>query len=235
MARATIAGTMVRLDSLRSFRHRGAGQVTPAWTSRTYDLDQLTSVWFVLTPFSRQWRGPAHSFVTFGFGDSQFVSISVEARRETGERYGALAGLFRSFELIYVIGEEPDLIGQRAAFGDFPVYLYPIRAPRERIRAMFVAMLGRANALRERPEFYNTLTSNCTSNLVRHVNTVVPETIPGGLKTIFPGYTDEVAHRLGLLDTRLPLEEARARFRINEAAREAMHAPDFSRRIRAGG
>lgn len=229
---ATREGTLLRVDSLRNFRYSGPGTFERAWDSRTYDLDRLTSVWFVLTPFSRQWRGPAHSFVTFGFADSQFVAVSVEARREEGERYGALTGLFRSFELIYVIGDERDLIGQRAAFGDYPVYLYPIRASRQRIREMFVAMLERANALRERPEFYNTLVNNCTSNVVRHVNMVAPATVPSGLKTILPGYTDEVAHRLGLLDTRLPIEAARQRFRINDAARKYLHEPDFSLRIR---
>ena len=49
---------------------------------------------------------------------------------------------------MYVIGDERDLIGQRAAFGKTPVYMYPIRAPRERIREVFVAMLQRADSLR---------------------------------------------------------------------------------------
>ena len=225
-------GRLAHVDDVRAFRYTARDAYEPAYDRRTYDLDALTSAWFVLTPFSQSWRGPAHTFVTFGFGDSAFVSISVEARREPGEEYAPLTGLLRRYELIYVIGDERDLIGQRAAFGDTPVYLYPIRATPERIRAVFVEMLERANALRERPEFYNTLTNNCTSNLVGHVNQVAPRTIPGGLKTILPGYTDEVAHRLGLLDTELDLEAARERFRINEAARRYIGDPEFSRRIR---
>ena len=225
-------GSLAHVDAVRDFAYTARDRYVPRYASRTYDLDQLEAVWFVLTPFSQSWRGPAHSFVTFGFADSQYVSISVEARKEPGEQYGLVTGLTRRFELMYVIGEERDLIGQRAAFGDYPVYLYPIRAPREKIRAMFVAMLERANALREQPEFYNTITNNCTSNLVRHVNTVAPKRVPTGIKTILPGYTDEVALRLGLLDTSLDIEEARARFRINERAKRAMGDPAFSRRIR---
>ena len=231
---ATFDGDLVRVRGVRNFTYSAPGRFTPAHDERTYDLDRLTSVWFVLTPFSTTWRGPAHSFVTFGFADSQFVSISVEARRETGEEYGPLTGLFKRYELVYVVGDERDLIGQRAAFGDYPVYLYPIRAPRERIREVFVEMLTRANALRERPEFYNTLTNNCTSNVVRHVNHVAPRTVPGGPKTILPGYTDEVALRLGLIDTELDLAAARERFRINDAARRHAGDPAFSLRIREG-
>jgi hypothetical protein len=225
-------GRMVHVRGVRNFDYRTLDRFTPRYDDRSYDLDKLTSAAFVLTPFSRQWRGPAHSFVTFGFADSQFVAISVEARREPGESYGVLSGLLKQFELIYVIGDERDLIGQRAILDSNPVYLYPIRAPRERIRRVFVEMLQRAEALRTHPEFYNTLTNNCTSNIVRHVNHVAPREIPGGLKTILPGYTDEVALELGLIDTHLDLARARAHFRINERARRYAADPGFSLRIR---
>jgi hypothetical protein len=93
-------------------------------------------------------------------------------------------------------------------------------------------MLERAESLRTRPEFYNTWSSNCTSNIVKHVNTIVPNRVPGGIKTILPGFTDEVALRLGLIDARMPLEEVRRRFRINERARRHDDST-FSRGIRA--
>ena len=153
---------------------------TPAYDDRAYDLDKLESVWFIVTPFSTHWRGPAHTFVSFGFSDSQYVAISVEARREPGESYGPLTGLFKQFELIYVIGDERDLIGSRAAYGGYDVYLYPIRTTRERIRALFLEMLARSNALATQPEFYNTLTNNCTSNVVDHVNHIAPRRVPRG-------------------------------------------------------
>jgi hypothetical protein len=221
----------VLIEGFRSFNYTAVDRFIPAHISRRFDLDQLTGVWFVLTPFAKSWRGPAHSFVTFGFADSQYVAISVEARKEPGEKYGPVSGALRRYELMYVIGDERDLIGQRV-LQDYPVYLYPIQAPRERIRELFVAMLERAEALRRQPEFYNTLTNNCTSNLVDHVNRLVPGTIPPGWKTVLPGYIDEVGMRLGLIDTRLELKEARERFRINEAGRRHLADADFSHRIR---
>ena len=229
---ARFEGHLVQVSGVRDFDYTGRDRFTPRYERRTYDLDKLTGVWFVLTPFAKTWRGPAHSFVTFGFADSQFVSISVEARKEPGETYGLVTGLTRQFELMYVVGTERDLIGQRAAYNDYPVYLYPVKAEREKIRAMFVSMLERANGLRTHPEFYNTVTNNCTSNVVRHVNEVAPGKVPGGIKTVLPGYTDEVALRLGLIDTKLDLAAARARFRINDRARKWIADPAFSFRIR---
>ncbi len=232
LASAAFSDSTVRVHDVRNFSFTGSDRFTPAYYDTSYDLNQLETAWFVVVPFSKRWRGPAHTFVSFGFTDSQYVSISVEARREKGELYTPVQGLLKRFELIYVVGDERDVIGQRAAFSNEEVYLYPIRAPRERIRQVFVEMLRRANDLRGAPEFYNTITNNCTSNLVGHVNHVVPGKVPGGIKIMLPGYADEVAQRLGLIDTELDLEQARERFRINDRARRYIDDPLFSVRIR---
>jgi len=227
----SIRGNVVHVSNVRDFRYRTRHDFTAKYVDREYDLDKLVSAWYVLSPFSEGWRGPAHSFVSFGFSDSTFVAISVEARREPGETYNVVKGLFKRFEIMYVVGNERDLIGQRAAFGD-PVYLYPIKAKPDRIRAMLVSMLERANKLRVEPEFYNTLTNNCTSNVLSHVNQVAPNTVSAGIKTILPGYTDEVAHELGLMDTDLDITAARERYLVNARAKRFINDSAFSFRIR---
>lgn len=241
MPLATFDDHLVHIQDVRDFRYTGPAQFVPRYENRTYDLDHLESVWFVLVPFGTTWRGPAHSFVSFGFrgdstaagvGPSRYVAISVEARREPGEHYGVIAGLLKRFELLYVVGDERDLIGYRAVIQHDDTELYPIRTTREKMRAMFVSMLVRANELRVRPEFYNTITSNCTSNLVDHVNAITPHKVPHGIRIVLPGYSDEVAYAVGLIDTKLPLRDARERFLINDRARAAWGRDDFSEAIR---
>ena len=234
MTHADVRGDSASLHRLRNFSYTSEDAFTAAYDDRKYDLTKLETVWFIVTPFSKQWRGPAHTFVSFGFSDSQFVAISVEARREPGETYGPLTGLFKQFELIYVVGDERDLIGSRAVHGGYDVYLYPIKTTPEKMRALFVEMLARANALSTSPEFYNTLTNNCTSNVVDHVNDIAPSAVPRGIKTILPGYADEVAYSLGLIDNSISLGQARERYRINERARRFATDPNFSQRIREG-
>ncbi len=226
------SGSRATISGYRNFDYLATSEAQPRYETRTVDLDELESVWYVLVPFSTDWRGPAHSFLSFGFADSTYVSISVEARRERGEEYSMLGGLLHRFEVIYVIGEERDLLGVRAVHRDDDVYLYPIRATKEAIQTVFREMLEAANGLREEPEFYNTLFNNCTTKILDHVNRVSPKPIRFGPRILLPGYSDRVAFKHGLIDTDLNLEEARARFRVTDLAKAHWEDPDFSRLIR---
>lgn len=203
------------------------------WVDRTYDLAAVRTVWYVVAPFETDWRGPAHSFLSFGFDDGRYLSISVEARRETGEEYSIMGGMLRRFELMYVIGDEADLIARRVLKQDDETYLYPIRATPERARELLVSMLERADRLADTPEFYGTLRHNCTTAVLDHANEVLDEPIRWGPRVLLPGYSDELALRHGLIDTDGTIEQARARFRINDKVRRAAGTPDFSQQIRS--
>jgi hypothetical protein len=228
----SLSGSRVQIRNVRDFTYRTGTDFTPAYRERTYDLDHVQRVWFGLSPFNRDWRGPAHAFLTFQFSDGQYVGVSVEARREAGEKYSIWKGALRQYELIYVIAEERDLVGVRVVKDD-PVYLYPMRATPQQARALLVRMLRRAQQVERRPEFYNTFSNNCTTNILDPVNEIADKDIPFGLEILLPGYSDKLAHDRGLIDTDLPLDQARARFEVNARARAAIAAPDFSARIRA--
>ena len=227
---AEFDGPLVTIRNIRNFRYETTDRYTPAYYDKTFDLRKLDSAWFIVEPFGKS--SAAHTFVSFGFGPSEFVAVSVEIRKEKGESFSALKGLMRQYEVMYVVGDERDLIKLRTHYRKDPVYLYPMRTSRERMREMFTGMLERANKLRNQPEFYNTLTNTCTTNLVRHVNTMVPGRIPWHPAVFLPGYSDRLAYKLGLIETDLPLSEVRKRFRINELAEKHAEDPEFSQRIR---
>jgi hypothetical protein len=231
-ASTVVDGRLLRVTNVRNFSYGTDGAPKPAYYDAVYDLDSLETAWYVLTSFSRTSSIPAHGFVSFGFAGGRYLAVSVEARRERGESYGIVAGALRRFELIYVVGDERDLIGRRAAVDGDDTYLYPVRGTRAAMREVLVGMLERANALQARPEFYNSFWNNCTSNLVRHVNAVAPGRIPAGWRVMVPGYTDEVALALGLVEGGDDVATARARYRVNERARLAMANDSFSVAIR---
>lgn len=233
---AEFNGDLVTIRDIRNFQYRTETDYTPGYYDKTFDLRKLESAWFVVEPFSG--AALAHTFVSFGFGGNDFVAISVEIRKEKGESFSPIKGMLRQYEVMYVIGDERDLIKLRTNYRDegkgHTVYLYPMRTTRERMQAIFTSMLRRANELREHPEFYNTITNTCTTNLVKHVNQLVPRRIPWHLGVFLPGYSDKLAYKLGLIDTTLPFEQAREHFRITDRARALKDDdPEFSVKIRA--
>jgi hypothetical protein len=226
-----LEGDRVTIRNLRDFEYRTPSDYTPRYYDRTFDLARLDTVDFVVERFSA-WEGAGHTLLSFGFEGQEHVAVSVEIRKEKGETYSALKGCFKQFELMYVVGSERDLVGLRANARRDEVYLYPVRARREKIRALFLDVLARAARLQREPEFYHTLTNACTTNIADHVNVISPRKVPFSLKTRMAGYADLLAYELGLIETDAPLEELRRRHRINDAAAAHRDAPDFSRRIR---
>jgi hypothetical protein len=231
MPHARFAGDSVHLTAIRNAEYRSTDDFTVAYYDRSFDLDELESVWYLVEPFGDM-RGPAHTLVSFGFSNGSYVAISVELRREPGEKFSPIKGMLKQYELMYVVADERDVIRLRTNYRHDDVFLYPVRATAEQRRHLFVSMLERANRLREHPEFYNTLTNTCTTNIVRHVNDLAPGKVPLSYKVLLPGYSDRLAYDLGLLDTDLPFDQAKARHHINARALRYADDPDFSALIR---
>lgn len=230
----TFDGDVVTIDGVRDYRWRSLDDVDVAYDIRTYDLSTVESLWYCLSVFNPDgWQGPAHSLLSFGFTDGRYLAISVEARKEVGESYSVWKGMARRFELMYVIGDERDLVLNRAVLRPDQVYLYPIEAPPDAIRAILRDMLEGAARIPEHPEFYDTIFNNCTTRLRKHVNAAIPGTIPASVKVQLPGYSDELLTSLGLIEGDLTVEEARRRYDIKEVARAARDDRSFSRALRA--
>ena len=146
-----------------------------------------------------------------------------------------MPGFFQQYELVYVVGDERDIIRLRTNYRKDPpedVYLYRMTGPIENGRRVFLDYIRDINELRARPRFYNTLTTNCTTMILAH-GSVNPDHIPYSWKVLLSGYAPEYAYERGRLIRTMPFEELKRRSRINAAAQAADKAPDFSRRIRA--
>ncbi|MDA3922831.1 MAG: DUF4105 domain-containing protein [Salinisphaera sp.] len=228
-------GAMVTLTNVRHFDWRTHDDYTARWETRQYHLDHLIAVDLVAS----YWMGPAiaHTLVSFAFSDGRHLVFSVEVRRLAGKEFSALGGLFRENELVLVAADERDIVRTRTNARGEDVYLYRVALPPADIRALFEAYLKTAGRLRERPRFYNTLTSNCTTLIYDMVEPIVPG-VPWNWRLLASGYLPEYLYDLGALDTRLPMAELRQRGHINQRALASDingHAsPDFSSAIRRG-
>jgi Domain of unknown function (DUF4105) len=231
---ATISGDLVTIHNIRNFDYRTETDFTPRYYDKTFDLRELDSV----DLFASYWMGDAiaHTIVSFGFSGKDFLAVSIETRRERHESYSSIAGFFKQYELFYVVADERDLIRLRTNYRKDPpedVYLYRTLAPPANARRIFLDYVREINSLAEKPEFYNSLTTNCTTSILTHTR-VNPGHLPLSWKVLLSGYVPEYIYENRRIDTSLPFEELRRRSHINSAAHAADKSPDFSQRIRAG-
>lgn len=232
LARAEISGNTVHITNIRNINYRTTSDYDVNYYDKIFDLNKIQSVWYMVEPFSGYGAGAAHTLVSFGFEGGNYVAISAEIRKEEGESFSAIKGFLRQYELIYVVADEQDVIKLRSNYRKDDVFLYPVQTSKEKMQKLFISMLTRANKLATEPEFYNTLTNTCTTNIVAHVNEIVPGRIPFSYKVLMPGYSDELARQVGLIDNTLSIEELRAKYRINDRALMYANDPLFSERIR---
>lgn len=231
---ATFEGDRVTVHNIRNFDYRTETDFTPAYLDRRYDLRRLEAVDLIAV----YWMGPAiaHIYLSFVFADQPPLAISIEARKERGEGYSSIAGFFKQYELFYVVADERDVTRVRTNYRKDPredVFLYRLHGKPENRRRMFLEYLRKINALRDRPEFYNTLTTNCTTVIWQH-SLVNPDHLPFSWKILASGYLPEYLYEEGAFSSSLAFGALQRRSLINAAAQAADAAPDFSRRIRAG-
>ncbi len=229
---AKINKNIAHVYNIRNFKYKTENNYKKEYYNKEFNLDEIISAYYILEPF-RGYRGAAHTFLSFEFKNNEFIAISIEVRKKKGDKFSAIRGMFRGFEIMYVIGDEKDLIGLRANHRKDPVHVYPIKISQEKTRALFLDMLERANKLKEKPEFYNTVTSTCLTNIIKHTHKVSKKRIPYGLKIFLPEKSDHLLHKLDFFDTKLPIEEARKKFLINDLAKKHANDPDFSVKIRS--
>jgi hypothetical protein len=228
---ADIDGDRVLVHNVRNAEYRTETDYTVRLEDRALDLAKLRS----LDLFLIYWGSPliAHTIMSWGFEGDQYLAISIETRKEKGEEYSALRGFFRQYELVLVVADERDVVRLRTNVRGEDVYVYRLDAPPADARLFLLRYLQEVNQLRERPQWYNALTENCTTAIKRIAGADARRSW-WSWKLVVNGYLDELAYDIGAIDRSLPFAVLKAKSHINDRAKAANDDPRFSVRIREG-
>ncbi|OYR21766.1 hypothetical protein CEV31_0605 [Brucella thiophenivorans] len=224
-----VEGNQVTLYNVRDFDWQTTDDFTPNWKDETYDLNKITSVDLYLS----YWAGPsiAHTLLSFGFEDGRHVVFSGEIRKEHHEVYSPIGGFFREFELAMIAAEENDIIFLRTNVRKEDVYRYEIDLPPAAAKELFLTYVERGNQLAQKAEFYNTVTTNCTTIIFQMARFLDPG-IPFDYRILLSGYLPGYLHDHGWIkNDGSSTEEARRRASIDAKA-QAGGREGYSERIR---
>jgi len=224
----------VTIRNVRDFEWRSNRDFDKRWLDMKINLDDVSKIWFVLEYFDPSRRQMAHTIMSFEMSDGTRLACSIEVRRERGERYHPVKGLFRQYELIYVWATERDVIGVRTRCRKRSVtHLFEavVLGPGNE-RRMLESYLKRTNKLSQSPEWYNTITNTCTTNIVRHVNEVYPGRVPRAVAVLLPGLSPKLLQRNNLVKIKGTIEETLRNSIIDERAKSWDGLTDFGDWIR---
>ena len=229
---AEINGDEVTIHNVRNCDYRSETDYTPRWETRVVRLSQIDGVDLAIT----YWGSPliAHPIASFQFADALPICFSIETRKEIGESYSAIGGLYRQYELIYICADERDAIRLRTNYrhGE-DVYLYRTLLSPDKARGRFLEYLNSLNSLHARPRWYNALTTNCTTAIREQHN--ASDRLPWDWRILVNGKADEMMFERKVIATGgFGFADLKRRCHINERARAADQSSDFSRLIREG-
>lgn len=226
----------VTLHNVRNFAWAADGSFQERWETRHFDLNQISGV-NIITSY---WMGPqiAHTLVSFDFTDQAPLTFSIEIRKEQDETFSAIGGFFRKYELSLVASDERDIIYTRSNIRKEQVYFFPTRMSSAQGKALFLEYLKAADELRAEPEWYNTLTSNCTTIIFDMAQAINPQQLPKDYRLLASGYLPEYLYDLHALSHELNIAEWYRRAYINPRTEVIDTHPEqiqqFSQLIRQG-
>jgi hypothetical protein len=236
LPKVEINGNTIKISEIKDSVFLENNQSEIRYLERSFDLNKLERTWFVVEPFVvkpfTNFEGVAHTYFVFDFTDQDPIVVSVEARREKGEKYDSWWGALNQYELIYTWGTEQNQTVRRVILENNKLFMYPLNISRENGQKLFLQMAKTTDDLETTPRFYNTFLSNCTNELAKNANAAVPNTIPENRALYFPGYSDEELYKLNLLPQNLPLEELSQKVNITEDTKTLAKDKNFSKKLR---
>lgn len=226
-----ISGDLLVMQNVRNFEWSTETRFTPRWETRSYNLEEIRQVDLVAS----YWSGEdiAHILLSFGFADGQRLVWSIELRRTASQTYSALASFFKQSELIFLAAEERDIIRLRTNVRGENVRMYPLQLKPGVARRLLTEYVTMANRYAQQPEWYNTVTANCTTMVFRIARALHPYA-PFNWRVLLSGHFPDLIYQHGGIDNSISFAQWRRKAQIDAAAQAAdkLDSLGFSQAIR---
>lgn len=190
--------------AMRNFIYTKDGAAHEAWLSDVpVEVQKVVRLWYLVEPFTDS-DAIAHPYFIFENNDGSTLCFTIEGKRLNGAPYSGFKGLTNEYELGYLWITETDCLTMPLTHGGKALYLYPLTLAAHEAQAVCTEFLKDTHLLFEHPEFYNTLTNNCTGRFA-HTLRRVGIRAPHDLSWYLPGWSDRYFKRIGLIGPEVTL------------------------------
>ncbi len=232
VASAVVTRDQVRFSNVRDFNYRSENNFDVRYIDFAVDPATVKSVDIAVSHWDGL-QGIAHTMLSFGFEDGRYLAVSMETRLPEGVRQGFVGGIFKQYEILMILATEEDLFKLRTDFRKEELYLYRTNATKQQAHDLFDYIVRRVDSLDKEPEFYNSVTRNCTTSLAPLLRVIDPS-FEGDIRLLFNGYSDELLFELGYLKhmENESFAELKARRLVNRYL-EQPYSKSYSEQIRS--
>lgn len=160
---------------------QGKGKFITDWRNTVIKPELVDRVYFIKKPFNPEWLA-AHALmlITFkpgGLMDAQGnqakgLVLSIEAYLREGQNYSLQAGLGNNFAIIWTLATWEAYVRKTCYDDNQRLIPYTVLLTTEQKQQLVKEVVTQATVNRE-GEYYNTITNNCTNNLVILLNRVI--------------------------------------------------------------
>lgn len=227
LASADINGGEIVLNNIISADYTAPGKCIVEHYDKSFNITDVDSAWLLVENF-HVYAGPikinlSHAFLTFGFKDETFISISVAGRRKLGEVVTFARIIPHRNEIIYKVIDEADTLYARCVHDNDEVKLYKLRATPDLSQKILLNMLGELNKLHRKPKWFDSLTRNCSTEIIKHLKDVgfkLPLWHPSYIATTG---IDELLQKFGVIESGNSIMQ-----KVQDLGKD----PELSRKIR---
>ncbi len=185
------------LLNVRDFFYRSETDFDVQYRTMTVDPEKISSIDAVFSHWDNQ-QSIAHSMLGMNFADGTTVVISLETRLPEGADQNGIDGLYRRYGLAMLAGTPDDFYGLRVDHRGETLYVYRLQMDHESQRETVISVLERAAELQRNPQFYNTLTRNCTTGLLPMLPGAV-DLSSGDIRVVLNGLAVQMLFEKGMV------------------------------------
>jgi Domain of unknown function (DUF4105) len=229
----SINGNEVKISNIRNFDYRSVTDFTPRYYTRTFNLDNISSLDYILSYWDGN-KAIAHTIFSFGFNNGDYLAVSVETRLSKKQKQSTLSGIFNQYEMIYILSDERDVIRLRTNFRKEQVYLYRLKSTPDLLKKIFLKIIKQAADLQKHPRFYNTVKHNCLTTLQADLRRALGKKYHFDYRFIMNGYSDKLLYDKNVfMSGGFPFEALKKIRHINQyVENDPDAAVNFSSKIR---